>query len=213
MENGVSEIIFVAGSCMALGALLGLYISKIMLAGRIERARQEAYDHGRAEFDKERCELSGDLSRQLGKIRDSIVQTIDSYEGVVRTMEERLPVTSEDLGMLHGGSGGTLEVEYSAEAVAKNTGTSLTEIETVRPVLSDTLTDRYVNAPAIAPSKNTSLELSTSDVSVEVEAETSAEDVQQDQELPRGPQVVIEGGKLREEESAAKEEKDQEQAA
>ena len=79
---------------------------------KLERVKKEM----ETAHQNEKRELSSEIAGQLSRVRESIVLSIDAFEGVVKVMEERLPAAAKEL------RGALPSVEPRLELDSKSSG-------------------------------------------------------------------------------------------
>jgi hypothetical protein len=98
-----------------LGAFSGIILGSVITWGISERRIKDAYEKAKAEFETEKSEISEDISKSLGTMREGLITTVIAYEKAVRSVESRLPVSSESTKLLRGPNAKPLGIELKED--------------------------------------------------------------------------------------------------
>jgi len=74
-----------------IGLTVGYFTSQVTVKSQIADAKEVE----RNELEKEKLQLSEDLSDQLLKVRSGLIETISAYRDAVRIVSEKLPVPTK----------------------------------------------------------------------------------------------------------------------
>ena len=72
---------------IVIGFLMGRSGGSTRVDAAVEKVRKEA--------EEEKLDISRDLNTELLKVRDSIVQTVNAYTAVTKTIQDKLPIPPE----------------------------------------------------------------------------------------------------------------------
>lgn len=110
----VVYLVLIALVSMLIGVLLG----RLSLKSKVDAKVQAAYERAREELKVDRTELAEELTQQLGKIRESILQSAHAYESAVQAVEQKLAVTPQST-LLHIGEPlpEQLNLEFRGESI------------------------------------------------------------------------------------------------
>ena len=94
--GAMEEILLYLGLIVIASVVLGIVIGRDMARGHVEADLDRVYEKAKEESRTEKANLSRDLQEELGKIRESILNSALAYQNAVKTVYESLGTPPED---------------------------------------------------------------------------------------------------------------------